>query len=338
MTRTLMIDGIGFTLDGQPFDMWGIRLANALESDAIALAVIRQLDEYVAHGINTFAVFLQGGSTGSANPFDADGNFSKNTRREECSETFKGRGDAEPIAKRNQVLDRLAVLIEQADARGMAVNVGIFYQARIRQLTDESAILRATENTARWLVAKDYTNVFMDLVNEYGHWRFEGIPTCYGRAERYASDGGEQLIGAFKQIAPGIPASISADSTEPVLFDNSDLVLIHAPYSAAETRTRAGRNVPVVLNEWGYRQAGGPVNTLAGTYTPACIAKWKQTIQTMRQDGGFVFLHSMWKQHLTDSGDPHFELGPADTQPNEEFGGIPSERWYFEMVKELRGL
>jgi hypothetical protein len=33
MTRELSIVGSDFGLDGVPFDMWGIRLANAVESD-----------------------------------------------------------------------------------------------------------------------------------------------------------------------------------------------------------------------------------------------------------------------------------------------------------------
>ena len=77
MTRTLAVSGTVFTVDGPPFDMWGIRLVNALENDHVTSCMVGVLDDYTAHGVNTFSVFLQGGSTASANPFDADGTFTR---------------------------------------------------------------------------------------------------------------------------------------------------------------------------------------------------------------------------------------------------------------------
>ena len=53
MTQTLTVEGTGFALDGAPFDMWGIRLANALETDAVATKVVDQLDSYLAYGAPT---------------------------------------------------------------------------------------------------------------------------------------------------------------------------------------------------------------------------------------------------------------------------------------------
>ncbi len=338
MTHILTISGPGFALDGEPFDMWGIRLANVLENDAAAACLVRVLDDYVEHGINTFSVFLQGGSTGSANPFDADGSFTRRTRRKECSDTFKGHGDLQGVAERNHVLDRLAVLIEEADARKMVVNLGVFYQARVHQLAGEAALVRAVGETARWLTGKGYRNVFMDLVNEYGHGGFSQVPLCYGRAERYAPDGGEELICAFKAHAPESPVSISPLGPRPVVFPSADVALVHKPFPPEEVRAAAGRELPVVLNEWGFGVIGRRSDAVCGLYTSEDYALWKQTIQTVRSGRGFVFYHSQWKQHLTDHGGPHFELGPEDAQPRDPRGGEPSEHWYFDLVRRLRGL
>lgn len=338
MTHRLSINGTEFALGGSKFDMWGIRLANGLENDTAAAALISVLDEYVAHGLNTFAVFLQGGSTGSANPFDADGRFTRNTRRSESSEMFKGRGDLDGIAARNMHLDRLAVLIEEADARGMVVNVGIFYQARIRQLSDEDAVIRATEETARWLVGKQYGNVFVDLANEYGHPGFESMPLCYGRSEQYAPDGGEELITAFKRVAPDIPASISALGPRPVNFRGADLALIHEPFPPTEVREQIGRDLPVVMNEWGFGEVGAPHDGMNGCYTQAETRKWEETVRVVRAGGGFVFYHAQWKQHITEEGGPHFELGPPEAQPRDPRGGAPSDHWYFDLVRQWRGI
>lgn len=336
MTQTLTVEGTGFALDGAPFDMWGIRLANALETDAVATKVVGQLDSYLAYGVNTFSVFLQGAATGSANAFDADGSFGCRTRRGECPETLRGRGDVEGLIAHNQVLDRLAVLIEAADKRKMVVNVGVFYQARIDQFTDDAAIVRATENTARWLESKGYRNVFLDLVNEYGHGGFRRKPICFGRASKCAPDGGEELIETFKTAAPEIPVSISGAGGEPVIFPSADLFLCHAPYAPAEIRAQMGRELPVVLNEWGHGSISKDSTDFAGLYTEEECAQWQQTIRTMRDGGGFVFYHSQWKQYFTARGDPHFELGPEGAQPQDPRGGTPSEHWYFDIVKRER--
>jgi hypothetical protein len=275
-------------------------------------------------------------TTGSANAFDADGSFTRNTRREESSDMFKGRGDLEGIAERNQHLDRLALLIEEADARAMVVNVGVFYQARVRQLCDESALLQAVSMTGRWLTGRGYRNVFVDLVNEYGHPGFAGIPRCCGRSERHAPDGGDELIDGFKEVAPGIPVSISGLGAKTVVFRNADFILMHGVESPAEARARAGRELPVVLNEWGFGIVLPRSDSLAGLYTPSDCGKWRETIAAMRSEGGFVFYHSSWKQRMTERGGPHFELGPAGAQPHDPRGGTPSDHWYFDLIEKMR--
>ena len=336
MTHTLAVADSGFALGGARFDMWGIRVANALESDAAAHALVHTLDDYLAHGINTVAPFLQGGSTGSANPFDANGSFTRHTRREESSQTFKGRGDLEGVAVHNAHLDRLAVLIEEADARAMVVNVGVFYQVRIRQLTDEAAVIAAAQAVARWLSGKGYRNVFVDLVNEYGHPGFAEMPLCYGRSARYSADGGGELIRAFKRTAPHLPVSISDIAPRPICFPSADLVLMHSPFDPVAVRADQGREAPVVLNEWGFQEVGISSDPMNGLYTADDAHKWERTIETVRAGGGFVFYHSAWKQHLTEHGGPHFELGPEGAQPRDPHGSTPSDHWYFDLVQRLR--
>lgn len=336
MTKRLEIQGIGFTLDGRPFDMWGVRLANAVENDASAASAVRVLDAYVEHGVNTFSVFLMGGATGSANPYDADGSFSRRTRRAESSGMFKGRGDVPGLAERNAHLDRLAVLIEEANARGMVVNVGLFYQARIRQLADETALLRAAQSLGQWLSAKGYRNVFVDLVNEYGHEGFSGIPLCYGRSARYAPDGGEELLRAFKRAAPDVPASISPAGETPIPFPSQDLTLVHHLRSPKQVRWEINRRIPVVMNEWGYKVVGKTGHAWIGQYTIEDRRKWQEAIRCLRAEGAFVFYFSAWKQTLDEHGDAHPEPGLEGEQPRDSLGGAPSDHWWFDMVQAER--
>jgi hypothetical protein len=324
-------------MDGRPFDMWGIRVANALENDRTAHDLLLQLESYLEFGVNTLSIFLQGGSTGQANPFDADGSFTRNTRRGECSDLFKQCGDAEGIAHRNSHLDRLHVIIEQADKLGMAVGIGVFYQARIRQFAGEDAIRAATRSVANWIQAKGYRNVFTDLVNEYGHGGFSGIGLCYGETERFALDGGEELLGLFKSICPTIPSGISANGPVPAEFPSGDLVYIHHLHNPADIRKTLKRDQPIVLNEWSHGKIGRGISAEAGMYSREDVATWRHVVDTVRGGGGCVFFHSNWKQHLNEHGGPHFEIGPPGEQPQDEYGGVPSDHWYFEMVRQLRG-
>jgi hypothetical protein len=61
-SATLGIRGRTFILDGKPFDMWGIRTASASQSHQLKEHLIAQLEEYLAHGVNTVDVFYMGSS------------------------------------------------------------------------------------------------------------------------------------------------------------------------------------------------------------------------------------------------------------------------------------
>ena len=69
----LEVAGEAFVMGGRPFDLWGIRVASAAVSDAGCAALLASLDDYLAYGINTIAVFLQGSGGGSIRAFSEDG-------------------------------------------------------------------------------------------------------------------------------------------------------------------------------------------------------------------------------------------------------------------------
>lgn len=69
----LTIAGDRFLLDGNPFDMWGIRTASATMDQAQTDHLIAQLDDYLTHGVNAVAVYYMGCSGGFYDPFSSDG-------------------------------------------------------------------------------------------------------------------------------------------------------------------------------------------------------------------------------------------------------------------------
>ena len=327
-----------FFLNGNAFDMWGIRVANALENDRTAFDLIANMDAYKKYGINTLAVFLMGGWSGSANPFECDGSINAKLRG---SLTYMGRGDCEEYMYHNQYLDRLSAIVEEADARDMVVNVGIFYQMRINQLSGGDAIRSAVRNVAKWLKAKEYKNIFMDLVNEYAHNGFKHRNLCYGMKYRGCTDGGEILIHDFKSILPDIPVSISGSGfdteanimQEYINFSNQDLVLIHSSINPGKIRSETGRQIPVVCNEWNTAEVFDALQNL-GQWTNKDSEEWEKAFAIIRKGGGKMFIFSFWKQLINAEG-IHFEVGPHGTQPNAERRGEPSDAWMFEMVKKF---
>jgi hypothetical protein len=65
-------------------------------------------------------------------------------------------------------MDRLATVIEAADAQGMVVNVSLFYQRQEHRFTNEAAVKAAVDNATDWLVTQGYTNVIVGIQNEVG--------------------------------------------------------------------------------------------------------------------------------------------------------------------------
>mmetsp|Transcript_38495 Transcript_38495/g.73973 ORF Transcript_38495/g.73973 Transcript_38495/m.73973 type:complete len:141 (-) Transcript_38495:1072-1494(-) len=106
VTNSLGIEGDNFTMNGEYFDMWGVRVASAAVEVAYKDQLIEYLDEYYLYGINTLTVFYMGSSGGFEDPFLPNGTGFANT----------------------SVRDNMREIISECDSRGMAVIVGIFYQ------------------------------------------------------------------------------------------------------------------------------------------------------------------------------------------------------------------
>ncbi len=156
-------------LNGQDFQVIGLRCSNSLYSEETTQDLIDHLDAYMAYGINTVSVFLMGSRFGDIKGYHEDGSLNS------------------VYAK------RLKRIIAECDKRAMVVLVGCLYwsdangsQAKWDSWTQKEANL-AVANTIRFLKENDFRNVFIDPDNE-------------GMANRAAGFNISEMISAGKAV------------------------------------------------------------------------------------------------------------------------------------------
>jgi hypothetical protein len=74
---------------------------------------------------------------------------------------------------KSDFMNRLHLVIEQADALGMIVIVVLFYFGQDERLTDEVSVKKAVRNVCKWVLEKSFTNVLIEINNECNVPRYE---------------------------------------------------------------------------------------------------------------------------------------------------------------------
>jgi hypothetical protein len=304
-TRRFEVRGDRPYLGGQQIDLWGIRCGNALMNDAVTERHIRNFDNFIAHGVNCIGVYLQGSNPGwpdlqaSKNGYTPDGNIKPDFAR------------------------RLEWLVREADKRGMVVMVGLISPRKDQELTDETAVKHAIEETARFLAEHKLHNVFVDLYHEFNSERADHdiFREPDGQAKK------AKLTAWFKKMNPDVPVGITPDFKSKA----SD-----APY--------AGMNVHLI-------QKGYPIPTKGfvfsvettredeydndGVFSSDARKRMVATWEKYRAaPNACMLFHSAYTQGITNKSGtaPHPEMGGYGTGPDDR--GV---RFYFDWVKENIG-
>jgi Cellulase (glycosyl hydrolase family 5) len=193
-------------------------------------AFISSMDQYKAKGILAFTINLQGGMPGYEGAINS---------------AFTTDGSLNP-----EYMNRVTRVIEAADKKGMVIIVGFFYQRQDQVLRDEDDVRKATENASAWLRDKGYTNVLVEIANEY---RISGFDHSIIKKE----EGEVELMSLVRSIAPSLPVSTSGMGDARFhenLAENADFFLVHGNVSEPEDypeKIRMLKNYgkPVVFNE-----------------------------------------------------------------------------------------
>lgn len=198
--------------------------------DANTAAFLKVLPDYVAAGVRAFTLCLQGGMPGYEgalnSAFEADGSL------------------------RPEYLARIARVIEACDRQGAAVILGCYYQRQDQVLRDEAAVRRGVVETCRWIERAGYTNVVLEIANEYPHGGFD-------HKNLRSAEGEADLIRLAKETTPELLVSTSGIGNgrlDEAVAKESDFLLIHfngVPVAQIPERIerlkRFGK--PIVCNE-----------------------------------------------------------------------------------------
>ena len=228
---------------------------------------VAQIPDYIAHGIRAFTLNLQGGMPGYEgavnSAFNADG-----TLREAC-------------------LRRVRRVIEACDRSGAVVILGCFYQRQDQVLEDEEAVQAGVINTAKWIQARGFRNVVLEVANEFGHGGFNHrilkIP-----------EGQVELIQLARRTAPDLLVSTSGlgdGGSHARVAQASDFLLVHFNSTRLEdipkriaSLKRHGK--PIVCNE---DQKLSEPGAKAAELCVANGASWGLMLEKLNQHFPFTF-------------------------------------------------
>lgn len=171
---------------------------------------IAKIPEYVNSGVNAFTISLQGGAPGYENAintaFNPDGSL------------------------RGEYLKRVEKVIRACDANQAAVILSCFYQrqhSHFSALKGKESIKNALKNTVAWITEQKFTNVVLEVTNEYGHGGFRNWPN----GDWLISEAGQlELIQLAKRQNPSLLVSTSGMGTgnlDGSLIAAADFLLIH---------------------------------------------------------------------------------------------------------------
>jgi len=320
--QQLSVQGNQFLLDGDHFDMWGIRVASASQTDSLTELLIANLDEYKKYGVNTISVYLQGSSGGFSDPFRDEGKILDEAHAR-----------------------RLKQIIEACQQRDMVVIVGIFYQRVIdnrndtRRLDSREAIYEAVETTVKTL--EPYQNIIINIANEQNS-------SIYRRFEPFRFNEPHNIIDLCRHIKQLDPQRLVGgggyhDSSNVVIGKSAwvDVLLFDTFFGDIEAGQHSG---------WHYdyfRERGVPDKPLVnvelfggwtkqfvppGVYTPEGKEIHLQEIkEAQKRPGLYVHLHSNpWCQGPADGYPVRYHLGGDGTAED------PGIRWWFEAVSRAR--
>ncbi len=233
LMNSRMIQGI---FDSENSDLFQ-RYNKTFDPDVNTDELIAALPAWYAKGLRAITVGMQGGGSCFTvracdlknNPYSADG-----------------------LQVDEAYLARLDRLINACDEIGMIVIVSYFYSGNIDTLDGAQGIINAVETMSTYLKEKAYTNIIIEVTNEYNIPPFKPYPLIQ------TAQGMASLIHIAKKAAGGIPVGCSGGGgcVQEDVCKASDVVLVHGNgcsrsqlYNMVQRVRAFTPDKPIVFNE-----------------------------------------------------------------------------------------
>lgn len=150
LMNSRMVQGIFDDLNAETVHRWAYPDTGRWEANRNTAEFIAAMLDWRQHGLLAFTINLQGGSPQG---------YSREQPWHNSAITAEG-------SLRSDSMNRLEHVLNHADKLGMAVILGIFYFGQDERLKDEAAVVRAVDETVRWIQTRGYRHVLIEINNE----------------------------------------------------------------------------------------------------------------------------------------------------------------------------
>lgn len=214
---------------------------------------------------------------------------------------------------------RLEKILDRADELGMVVILGYFYQGQDRDLTNETAVIRAVDGATGWVLDHGYRNVIVEINNECDqHYvneilRPERVHELISRVQKNER-GGFHLLASTSYSGPLPKENVAT---------NADFILVHGngvkqpqriTDSTRKIRALCEKSKPILFNEDDNYNFDQPTNNFTAAVSEH--ASW----------GYFDY------RRKGESFNEGFQCLPADWTIGSE-----RKRAFFQLISEMAG-
>jgi hypothetical protein len=257
-----MVQGVFDDLNPDTVSRWAYPDTGKWDAERNNREFLAAMPVWRAHGLLSIAINFQGGSPEG---------YSKN--QPWSNPAFAPDGTPLPA-----YLERMARIINFADDLGMVVVLGYFYFGQDQRLTDEAAVIRATDSATRWVLDHGWRNVLIEVNNEcngaYDHpiLKPDRVHELIERVKRATTASGHRLLVSTSYGGNHVPHENVVRA--------SDYLLLHGngvtdPKRIAElvqlTRKVPGyRPMPIFFNEDDHFNFEVPVNNFTAAVGEYC--------------------------------------------------------------------
>jgi hypothetical protein len=241
LMNSRMVQGIFDDLNPETRDLFVYPDTKKWDPDRNTSEFVEAMDDWHAHGLNSFTINLQGGSpVGYGN------------QKNWLNSAFFEDGRLRP-----EFMRRLERILDKADELNMVVMLGLFYFGQDQNLRDEEAIKAGAKKAVDWLFEKGYRNVLIEINNECNIKQYDH--------DILKPDRVHELIETVKGLTKyGYRYLVSTSYGGgfvplPNVVKSADFILIHGngvgSYEAMQDlidktrRVQGYRTMPVVVNE-----------------------------------------------------------------------------------------